>query len=365
MSKEPEDIQQILKDNEEVESLQRKAHEINKDRINTQYDSLKQRKKEQDQLESLDLSQRDTAYIEKLQKENKEYLEKARESKIFLCNSFKGLVPYFPRNIILVTSYSGEGKSTTCANLAYKAALQGQRPLVISNEENASDVYNRITCLTKNIPYNNHESFSQELIDLFTKNIGILSQRITVLDNSFNGEAGQTRTIEGVRAIFNNIIENKAKYDVVILDYYQNVSSSKANPMLGIYQVQEMLANELDSFKNLPNMPPIILLAQMTPSESKSFKETIDGRKVIYDKATCIMSIKAEIDMLRSVWTVRKSRWNATVGKEIITGFKRGLYVDYDDAFKIEVETMKESKERLRIAQLNRIKPLNGGKNDA
>ena len=328
----------------EEQELINKNREIEKDRIETRHSELQKRKELENKFSSIDLGDRNQDRIKALQEENLNYFTSARKSKVFLNDDFDGKVPYFERNVILLTGLTGDGKSTTCANLAFHAIAQGQKALVISNEEYSSDIYNRVACLCMGRPYTDHSNFSDQDIFKFNQMIEIMSHRLTVIDDSYGGDLGQTSTIEGMKAIFSSIIKNKSNFDVIIIDYYQNVSSSTKVPSKKDWEVQSEFAKFLDSVKNLVHAP-IILLAQKKPNSEKiSFKESIEGRKLILNTATCAIEMKADRENLKTDWTIHKSRFTNAVGETISTGFKHGRFVKYDDKFINEVETIKIEK---------------------
>ena len=314
------------------DEVRRKKQELYEDKIATQYDDLTRRKLENNINENVSLLDMSPEKVAEIAEEGDEYLMLARDAKPFINNDFVGMVPYFARNVILAGAPSGNGKSTICANLAYHALLLGQRVLVISNEEASSDVYNRITCLIKGWAYTEHSEFTEEQRATFKAMVPKLAKRITVVDDNFQKVPGQTTTIEGVEAIFESLIRDNAKYDVIVFDYYQNVTSSSKFPSWVEWKCQEKFAKYLDSFKKRYNAP-VIVLAQLSDNLDEPFKQRIEGRKIIYNTATCALEITAEREHLRTAWTIRKSRFAGGVGETIHTGFDRGKYVLYTPEF--------------------------------
>lgn len=335
---------------DKIDSIALKNKELFEDRINRQHEELVRRKEEYKKIQSIDLGKKNIDRINKIKNNNTEYLTLAKTAKTFINNDFKGVVPYFARNLILITADTGSGKSTISANLAYHAIKQGQKVLILTNEENTSDVYNRVTCLIKGWAYNNHENFTDKQIEIFNKYIEILHERMIVVDDGYNDSTGVTTTIEGVQSIMDSLIKNKSDFDLIVIDYYQNVYRSVNNPKLENWKVQELFANYLDVFKN-KFAAPVVVLAQKKPNdkEATSYKDLIEGRKVIANKATCIIEIIAERELLRTKWKVMKSRFINSVGSSIITGFKKGKYVPYTKEFSNEVLAKKEMEQTKKI----------------
>lgn len=346
-------------DQSELRKKQREIHEYD---VDNKYEDMERRKEEMKINSSIDLTVRNMERIKQVQGSSTGYLMSARDSKVFLHDDFRGKIPYFKKNLILLAAETGQGKSTISANLTFHALQQGQKVLVITNEEDPADVYNRVSCLIRGWSYTKHEEFTDEQIEFFNKNIDALSHRMTVVDDNYSGGMGQTTTIEGMEAIFNSLLEKGHEYDVIIIDYYQNVDRSNKNPNAVDWQVQGMFAKLLDRMKIVVGAP-IILLAQKKRAkkdEELSYKELVEGRKTISNAATCVAEISVDKSMFKTVFKVVKSRFAEAIGEEIEVGFNKGKYVKWSTEFMNKALTRKEQRDRASMLK----QAMDGGEDE-
>lgn len=329
-------------------------------RVNNELERIVKNDKELELAKSTSYGVITDEQISQIQKDSREYIEAARRRMLFINNTFDGVIPYFRKNLILIGGKTGEGKSTTVANIVATTIKQtnvstGKRckALVITNEEKTEDVYNRITCFAKGWHYVNHDKFTDEQIKIFENYIPILAKDgwLKVIDDSHGSTpdapiTGVTTSLEGIQGIFDGLIKDGVHYDVVIIDYYQNVNKSKKNPGLANWQVQEQLAALLDQYKNI-YPAPIVLMAQVSPPNEDNtvpFKVRIEGRKSILNVCTACVEMIADRENLRTEWFIHKSRFNESVGTSILTGYDKGRFVPYNPEFQNKVTLMKERK---------------------
>lgn len=319
-------------------------------------------------LEQLEQNERDMAtaaatnfgamtpeQIAKIQKDNDEYMEAAKNAMEFINPVFNNIIPFFRKNFILIGARTGEGKSTAVANIAFTTLGKNKRVLVLTNEERAEDFYNRVTALSRGWHYTNHNKFTEEQKATFRKMIPILAGggRLTVIDNNHNGSHGVTTTIEGIATIFDNLLANKEYYDVVLIDYYQNIISSQKNASLSENEVQARLSRMMDKYKN-EYPAPIVMFAQINAPDKDDkvpFQQRIKGRKIIMDPSTCAVEMIRVTKELYTLWKVHKSRFTEAIGKDIKTGYDYGRFVKYDSAFAEKVQKMTYEREARRLQE--------------
>lgn len=316
-------------------------------RLDTELQRLALAEKEQATVKNTDYGTMSDADVEKLKQENTSYMLAAREKMRFINQEFDDAIPFYRKNLILVGGATGDGKSTTAANIittVFRQSAEGgrkRRVLVLTNEEKTEDVYNRVVCLLKGWAYVNHDKFTDEQIEFFNNSYQHLRKYITVVDNFFGGGFMVTTSLEGICGVFDNLLARSEYYDVVIIDYYQNVHHSNSDPRMDPFKVQAELAKRLDQYKNV-YPAPIVLLAQVRPPDDSNtpFKIRVEGSKAINNVCTCSVELIANKQERRTDWVIHKSRFNEAVGANIQTGFSMGRHVLYDDAFRETVAKM-------------------------
>lgn len=355
MSDEKEDF---LKNLTKESDIDKKKKEVQHNRINNDYDRLEEGRKKAKLAEDSSFGPLSAERVAELARESTEYIESASTPMMFISPVFDGKIPFFAKSLILIGAKTGEGKSTCVANIVRNiiaeinpATGKTRRCLVITNEENIVDFYNRVTCLIKGWHYVNHDKFTEEQKKTFEQFIKILSSdgRLTVVDDTHvtaNGETadGLTTTVEGIDTIFKNLIRDEEYYDVVLIDYYQGITESTKDPMLDEFKVQAKLTHVLEKYRKI-YPAPIILMAQVNPPEDERmspFQTRIQGRKLICTKATVIVEMIAHRSNLMTEWYFHKGRFSEATGTSVETGYNNGEFVEYTNEFKAEVAGMKE-----------------------
>jgi len=327
---------------------------VKENRLNNELQRLTDAEKEKELAKNADYGALSREAIEKLKKENTDYMSAAKKKMGFINKTFDDAIPFYRKNLILVGGSTGDGKSTTAANIILGIIRQPlndrpRRVLVLTNEEKTEDVYNRVLCLTKGWAYVNHDRFNDEQVNFFNSAYAGMSKVVTVVDNTYEGGFGVTTTLEGICRVFDNLLSKGEYYDAVILDYYQNVQFSTNDPRLTEYQVQAALAKRLDQYKNI-YPAPIVVLAQVRPRDDANtpFKIRVEGSKVISNVCTCSVELVPNKPLRKTAWVIHKSRFNEAVGQELETGFEKGQHVMYTEEFRDNIARMnaKEEKDR-------------------
>ena len=356
MSKELDALNEQIKKDIELDrrkkAVAEKELDLKEKRVDIAFSELVKNKEDTDKSKSVGFGKLSERAIKQLRDDNASYLEAAKHPIPFICSEFDNLVPFFRKNLILLMSASGGGKSTAVCNIVYSAMKnrnplngKGYRILILTNEEAPEDMINRLTCFVKGWQYSNHNEFNDEQRETFDKYIEIFARKgnVNVIGDVFEGIDGWTTTAEGVVQVFDNLIKAEDHYDVVILDYFQNVVRSREKPELDEFKVQRLLATEFDRIKNIyPGV--IVVMAQCDPlrdeEDTTPYNLRIKGSKIIITKSTFICEITPKYELLYSKWKVHKSRFTKAMGREIWTGYDRGRFVPYSTDFQKSVAGM-------------------------
>lgn len=353
MSKELDEFEQKLEADKKMDQRKKEVQEksliLQEHRVDRDLTRLMQNQDELKKGQEVDFSSLPQSYVDELVNSSNKYIEAARLSMCFMNEMFRLVVPYFQKNLILIGADTGDGKSTTVANIIYSTITTPNpatgklgRALVLSNEEAPEDFYNRITAVHMGLKYTNHNLITDEEKETYAKFIPLWCKddRLSIIGDTYQGISGWTTTLEGIEKIFTNLIDSGNAPDVVILDYYQNVKRSKNDPELDQYKTQAMFAAFLDKMK-LVYPGPIVVMAQMKrltgDDDTTPFNVRLKGSKEICDKATFIAEITPERKLLRSKWKIWKSRFNDSAGEDFHVGYDRGKFVPYDEAFQASV----------------------------
>lgn len=346
-----------------LDEISKKSLEVKQFKVDQEYKRITEAKKIQSQFANLKIDFSSKERIKQIQASNAQYLENARKrSMVFLHKDFNNVVPYQPNQLILVGARTGRGKSTTSANLAHRAVLQGQRVLVLSNEEKAGDVYNRVTAMIKGRSYSNHSSLSEEEVKEYDEYIEKLSERLSVVDDEAVGDVSGMSVLEIMKGYLSSAVDQDL-FDVIIIDYYQKVDTSLEHSKDSVYEVQHRFASFLGDLIKKTGCPPIVLMCQLKPDdkEGRPIEERIEGRRIIAKSATCILEAAPDYERHCTNFIVHKTRFSENNGKTIPVGFLKGRYVEYNTAFKESVVREKEriAREKLQKIAMSEIKPTN------
>ena len=338
-------VDEFLESTDYITDKNVKKEKIETWRIDQQISRIEKSEQKMKRLENLDLSKAfNDDYINSMKKAQAVRVSSFRDRMPFINSTLTQMINVVAQELIFLGGKSGRGKSTTIANiiagyLTQKKNNPNLRPiLVISNEEKAESVLNRVICLFLGWNINDFKNFTQEQLDKLDelREEFIKRQYVVVIDPDFHMFPGAVFTKEGVEAILESAL--KQNYGMILMDYYQKFSKSEENPMATKVQVLTDISEYLDGYvKRSP--APVIIMGQLKSDgkDRPEFEDRIKESKSIYQNCTQAIEIITDKDKLKTVFIKRKDRWDQRDNLAVEVGFEKGRYVEYTTEFAAKV----------------------------
>ncbi|OQW54941.1 MAG: hypothetical protein A4S09_17305 [Proteobacteria bacterium SG_bin7] len=328
-----------------------------------QHEDILKSDAERKAAQSLNLDQPQDAYFLDAMTDHQKYLESAKYRLRCMLPCFDNTIPLFAKNLLLFGAKTGEGKSSTAAQIIYSVLNQNNpatdkpcRALVLTNEETMGEVYTRIAFHYKKWPYTRLDAISEDQrkeVERFQTEMWE-SKRLVVIDNAFPNIRQPTTSLEGLEHFLESLVRNKNDFDLIVIDYFQKISSSTANRSANSTDVFTRVCDMLDDYRKRLNCP-IVIFAQLYPSNSDktNFEDRIKGRKKILETATFAAEIEPDRDDYKTYFRIHKNRLvQGTVGTTVTVGFDRetGMYVTCDIPFQQKASQWKQDR-KIKVAQ--------------
>ena len=188
-----------------------------------------------------------------------------------------------PGCVSLFCAPTNNGKSTLCAALAESVIANGGRVLVLANEEAETDVRARVSCIRTGISFigfKNKNGIPMEQRIEIIDDCKAISDKLVVATNGIEVGAYRTCNKDGIAS---TLEKTAGKFDLVILDYWQRVVKTDANPEAN-WEAQRALAPELDRLKKRVGCP-IVVFAQIHPQQNNKKSNADDDRAKGFEQA--------------------------------------------------------------------------------
>lgn len=316
----------------------------------------------------------------------KEDVEKIKEQVNMSINSDSytfinpslSVIPLCANQLITVMGVTGNGKSTTVANIVdgiinNKSKLgKNPRILILSNEETEPNVYGKIIGLRRGFTFKAIEDLTEAQHLIYNAELENITKsgNIKVLGLDYASLA--TSSAEGTIYTLNKLWAQNEIFDVILIDYFQGFHSKKGSEQDAAEQrtVLQFLYNFAVS-KHIA----VVLFSQVNPMQTKpeDGKRTMDksrtrGASMLLDKCTVIVEVVTDHTILESQFYIHKMRKDGSlVGTSIRQNFLYGRYLSpsdprwttstvkkTNDEFRIERETNRKRKEEANEASRKR-----------
>lgn len=230
--------------------------------------------------------------------------------------------------LMIIGAETGRSKSTTSANIVAQYVKECEKPcIIISNEERAEDIYNRIACINLKINFNKFRRgfLDRKYNDIVAKEAERLIPRIEVVD----GEGWDTTCLEDVQAVFEYAATANA--GMIVLDYLQTVAFCRKKDINPIW-VSKHLGLYLKDYAKRVDMPVIVFAQLKAKSEhvQQEFFERVQGDKTIVTHAHSAVEIIPDFDTGNTQFIVHKERFGSLTGQKISMRYNSGWYEKID-----------------------------------
>lgn len=277
-----------------------------------------------------------------------------KERITFVNGDLTKAIPFTRENLYLMCAYSGSGKSTVAANVSYPLWKQKKKSLVISNEESEQDILFRVACLELGYNFNDYKKGLMPMAQ--QKQCALLfpdiAKYVKVVDVNYKN--GLTTKVEGVKNVLEAV--NNQDYSCAMIDYYQLIKKSVANPNADSYNVLNDFRIWLGQFIKRANIP-IVCFAQLHSLGKRNNKD-LDNRikhcPDIYEPSTVVVEIIPDFDNKTSDFVIHKDRFGLA-GHKITCAFERGRFVSMSD----------EAIQRIQNEKLDEIEDKAGVNDDS
>lgn len=239
------------------------------------------------------------------------YNQMLEEKNTLINDSMTKAFPFTKQNLYLFCAYTGSGKSTVAANIAYPLWQEGKKVMYISNEEPYQDVIFRIAALHKGYSFNDWKrgKMSKEKQLECMKLFPSIMNYINVKDLLWKD--GLTTKLEGVKALLEF---TKAKdYSCVVIDYYQLVKDSTNDKSKTRYDVLNDFRLWLGRYIKDCDIP-VCLFVQLHSIGKRGGVKDIDHRikecPAVIEPASVIIEIAPNYDNYTSDFIIHKDRFD-------------------------------------------------------
>jgi hypothetical protein len=243
----------------------------------------------------------------------------------FISRSFlPGL--WLGQGLIVVGAKSGRAKSTTASNVlaGFLRSVPDKSAIVISNEEASDAIYERTACVLLEV---NYQDFFRGQLDYRTERgiedciMGLIIPRVEVVEEG----SYDMSYIDDVQSVLETAAHDKV--GLVLVDYLQCITQSRAQPDLEAFQISKKLGLYLKDYGKKHGVP-VVCFAQLGPgAEGSTMYERVQNDKTFCNHSFLAIEIEPDFETLTTKFRVHKDRFFGYTGKEVVCDFKGGRYV--------------------------------------
>lgn len=239
-------------------------------------------------------------------------------------NFFPGF--YLCQGLVLIGAKSGRGKSTIAGNVeaGILANCPDSRVMHITNEENEDAVYERIAAIILQIPFYkvHHKQLGRHEEEKVRRFIAEnVAPRVEVVSEGDFDTSNEEDVI--------SIMEAAARegFTATILDYHQNITSSRSNPQKETFKVSKDMGLYYKEYGKRTAMPVIAFAQLSAKADQSEFKDRVENDKTLFNHAFIAIEAIPDFEAMATTFKMHKDRFCETTGKEVVLQFKGGRFV--------------------------------------
>lgn len=246
-----------------------------------------------------------------------------------------------PKQLVTVAAYTGSGKSTTTVNVAAEYIRAGKRAFIISNEEQAKDMYDMVACILEGVDHglkvNQLLTPEEEKRVIQRFKTLIKEKQLFIIDGelSNNGTTKSDYILDMIKGVDSAAI----KPDIIIIDYLTNIYSMGSNSQDNHYFQLERFLSELKNMINTISFP-VMMCAQMHSDDKKKGSKSLDTKIVmggsVLRYSTIVIEAKTDFDTKITTYTIHKNRRFKKKG-DIKLVYDKGRMIPYTDAYAAQI----------------------------
>lgn len=248
-----------------------------------------------------------------------------RQNRVpFISKSFlPGL--WLSQGLIVVGAKSGRAKSTTASNVlaGFLRSVPDRTAIIVSNEEATDAIYERTACVLLEMSYTEYfggkvdprkEQAIQDCVAEF-----IIPRVEVVEDGKFD-----MSYIDDVQSVLETAAIDKV--GLVVVDYLQCITQSRANPESESFQISKKLGLYLKDYGK-KNGVPVVCFVQLGPgADGSTMFERVQNDKTFCNHAFLAIEVEPDFEALTTKFKVHKDRFSGHTGKEVVCDFVGGRY---------------------------------------
>lgn len=242
----------------------------------------------------------------------------------FLCDAFDDVL-WLTMGVTCIGGCTGDGKSTTAANIIAHYINHCQKTvLVISNEESSEDICSRVACIL--LRHSWHRYRKSDLPSLELKQIRALTDNLVKIVEIVPWQTNKLdmSVLEDVQAVLKHVSKKRGDYGLVLIDYLQSITES--TNAKSTVEISKKFGNYLKSYGRKVPIPVVVFVQLKNRSEGADFGSRVQNDRTFVNHAVACVEVVSDYDTQVTSFKIHKDRFGTSRGKSVETNFVEGRY---------------------------------------